>query len=525
MLRHDGVKLGVCMGTQDGASLHVVLPLRAGSGDRSVRRRTPLVHTSARTQPHTLKTLARALPPPAPAWVPRSAGGRRAVSGPAEAQRHAANRDSRSRSALRLRAVDLSVGPGAQSVCPARDPPPPPGTVRSQLGARANEGGGARGRLRAHVCAATPPLAASDTVPAAPEGAGAARPGPPPRPTSFSVLDILDPNKFNSRRRRCVLLGPAACAPCAPAPAAPGRPPRSEELERRALAAAGGAGAGTGAEPPHAGDPCKADEAEANGYSSGGGRSPSADSGDEAPDDEDGDEAPEAGAARGAEARGGGSGLGARGSGCQREAEAPPGAVDEAAVPGPRGNSPGASAAPGDAGTTPQGAAAATKPKRKRTGSDSKSGKPRRARTAFTYEQLVALENKFKATRYLSVCERLNLALSLSLTETQVKIWFQNRRTKWKKQNPGADSGAPTGGGGGPGPGSGPGAGLPGGLSPSPPMGAPIAMHGPAGYPAHGPGGLVCAAQLPFLSSPAVLSPFVLGSQTYGAPAFYAPHL
>jgi len=47
-------------------------------------------------------------------------------------------------------------------------------------------------------------------------------------------------------------------------------------------------------------------------------------------------------------------------------------------------------------------------------------GKPRRARTAFTYEQLVALENKFKQTRYLSVCERLNLALSLNLTETQV---------------------------------------------------------------------------------------------------------
>jgi homeobox protein Nkx-1 len=53
-----------------------------------------------------------------------------------------------------------------------------------------------------------------------------------------------------------------------------------------------------------------------------------------------------------------------------------------------------------------------------------KPSKPRRARTAFTYEQLVALENKFKQTRYLSVCERLNLALSLSLTETQVKIWY-----------------------------------------------------------------------------------------------------
>jgi homeobox protein Nkx-1 len=73
-----------------------------------------------------------------------------------------------------------------------------------------------------------------------------------------------------------------------------------------------------------------------------------------------------------------------------------------------------------------------------------KSGKPRRARTAFTYEQLVALENKFKTTRYLSVCERLNLALSLNLTETQVKIWFQNRRTKWKKQKPGMDVNSPT---------------------------------------------------------------------------------
>ncbi|PRD31856.1 UNVERIFIED_CONTAM: slou [Trichonephila clavipes] len=84
------------------------------------------------------------------------------------------------------------------------------------------------------------------------------------------------------------------------------------------------------------------------------------------------------------------------------------------------------------------------KKKKSSSGSDSKAGKPRRARTAFTYEQLVALENKFKTTRYLSVCERLNLALSLRLTETQVKIWFQNRRTKWKKQNPGMDANSPT---------------------------------------------------------------------------------
>ena len=62
--------------------------------------------------------------------------------------------------------------------------------------------------------------------------------------------------------------------------------------------------------------------------------------------------------------------------------------------------------------------------RKKKYGSDSsKSSKPRRARTAFTYEQLVALENKFKTTRYLSVCERLNLALSLNLTETQVRTF------------------------------------------------------------------------------------------------------
>ncbi|XP_047493997.1 homeobox even-skipped homolog protein 1-like [Penaeus chinensis] len=110
-------------------------------------------------------------------------------------------------------------------------------------------------------------------------------------------------------------------------------------------------------------------------------------------------------------------------------------------------------------------------------------GKPRRARTAFTYEQLVSLENKFKQTRYLSVCERLNLALALNLTETQVKIWFQNRRTKWKKQNPGCDVNTPTQ------PPSPPISTYPGGLLPPPPppllCPAPLSYRGP--LPHHTP--------------------------------------
>ncbi|KAB0802446.1 hypothetical protein PPYR_04632 [Photinus pyralis] len=64
-----------------------------------------------------------------------------------------------------------------------------------------------------------------------------------------------------------------------------------------------------------------------------------------------------------------------------------------------------------------------------------KGRKPRRRRTAFTHAQLAYLERKFRCQKYLSVADRSDVADALNLTETQVKTWYQNRRTKWKRQN------------------------------------------------------------------------------------------
>ncbi|XP_023311434.1 homeobox protein engrailed-2-A [Anoplophora glabripennis] len=64
-----------------------------------------------------------------------------------------------------------------------------------------------------------------------------------------------------------------------------------------------------------------------------------------------------------------------------------------------------------------------------------KGRKPRRRRTAFTHAQLAYLERKFRCQKYLSVADRSDVADALNLSETQVKTWYQNRRTKWKRQN------------------------------------------------------------------------------------------
>lgn len=60
--------------------------------------------------------------------------------------------------------------------------------------------------------------------------------------------------------------------------------------------------------------------------------------------------------------------------------------------------------------------------------------KKKKARTTFTGRQIFELEKQFEIKKYLSSSERSAMAKILNVTETQVKIWFQNRRTKWKKQ-------------------------------------------------------------------------------------------
>ncbi|EHB14542.1 NK1 transcription factor-related protein 2 [Heterocephalus glaber] len=306
---------------------------------------------------------------------------------------------------------------------------------------------------------------------------GGAKAAPSHHKISFSVLDILDPQKFTRAALPAVRLAPREAKKSlaeveAGKEVSPGDPVRLQESPDAA-------GPGAGPASPLEGSEAEEDEEDADDA----GRAPRRE--------------------RAAHLQTGRAGS--------PEARVATLAAAECSADGEGG----LSGSPGSPGSP--------RPRRRRA--EPSCAKPRRARTAFTYEQLVALENKFRATRYLSVCERLNLALSLSLTETQVKIWFQNRRTKWKKQNPGAD-GAAQAEGGAPQPGTlGAAAGTCGGGtggSPGPPGPGALPFQT---FPSYSAANVLFPAAASFSLTAAAGNPFApfLGP-SYLTP-FYTPHL
>ncbi|XP_063313576.1 T-cell leukemia homeobox protein 2 [Pelobates fuscus] len=60
--------------------------------------------------------------------------------------------------------------------------------------------------------------------------------------------------------------------------------------------------------------------------------------------------------------------------------------------------------------------------------------KRKKPRTSFSRFQICELEKRFHRQKYLASAERASLAKTLHMSDSQVKTWFQNRRTKWRRQ-------------------------------------------------------------------------------------------